>query len=399
MLLILLACALPLGGWFVMAPAPPEQTVDNEATANRARLVSAPAPALARTPDKPLPASGQPAASDADGAGDKARCGEDEVAVNKAAQPDPEDDMIRMELPTPDPDGIVRRLPGEVKPAGVGYGGAMRRIDAALRDSGDPFDRAVADWLDLDQITPPATRADALVTEALAVDDARVYGLAYANCHPWLSPQAKGAPSPAPSLGCARLSATRWAQLDPGNAVPWLWALQDADQRGDEAAQREALRNVAASSRMEVHNQAGAAAVARLRLADADLAAQADATMQALAVSPPPALPLTTHCRDRAAGDPDVASTCSRIAGLLYEHSDSRLWHAIGGSLHKRVTGDASWLDRAHREQHAMGPAPSGASSSTPCGAQRDFLERIVRMDAVGELKLAQEARRAASAP
>ncbi len=362
--------------------------------ASGARLVATPARAL----DPLLPTSAAVSASDAGGAGDQARCGEDQLAITKEPRPDPEDGMIHVNSPAPDPDGIVRRMSGEIKPAGVGYTGAMRRVDAALRNSGDPFDRAMADWLDLDQIAPPAARADALVMDALAVNDPRVYGLAYANCHSWLGVPADGPPAPVPSPGCARLSATRWAELDPGNAVPWLWVLQDADQRGDDAARREALRHAAASSRMDVRSQSGAAAVARLRLADADLAAQSAAVTQALGVEPPPASPLTTHCRDRAAGDADLASTCARLAELLYHHADSVLWHAIGGSLHKLLTGDASWLDRAHREQRPAGPIRPGAVDGTPCGAQRGFLQHVVRMDAIGELRLAREARHAASA-
>lgn len=406
MLLVLLACALSLGGWLVVGPALATRRatstsfVDLETPAGRARRDAA--IALARMSDGSLPPSAASAVAAPAGKGaedDKARCGEDQMAAYKEPQPDLADGMIHVEMPTPDPDGIVRHLPGEIKLAGVGYTGAMRRIDAALRASTDPFDRAVADWLDLDQITPPTARVDALVTDALAANDPRVYGLAYTNCHPWLVLAANGSPSPTPSLGCARLSATRWAQLDPGNATPWLWALQDADERGDEAAQREALQGAATSSRMDVHYQAAAAAVARLRLADADLAAQSTATMQAMAILPPSAMRVTTRCRDRAGGDAELASTCSRIAELLYDHSDSLLWHAIGGSVHKLVTGDASWLDRAHRQQRAMGPAQSGAVDDTPCGAQRSFLKHIVRMDAIGEVKLAQEAQRAASAP
>ncbi len=382
MLLVLLACALSLGGWLVVGPAlathraASASSVDIETPAGRARRDAA--IALARMPDGSSPPSAATAAASPAGKGaedDKARCGDDQVTVYKEPQPDPDDGMIHLERPTPDPDGMVRRLPGEIKPAGVGYTGAMRRIDAALRNSGDPFDRAMADWLDLDEISPPEVRLDALVRDAQAVNDPRVYGLAYANCHPWLAVGPNGA------------------------ASPWLWALQDADQRGDEAAQRETLRQMAASSRMDVHFHAGAAAVARLQLADADLAAQSTAMVQALGVEPPPASPLTTRCRERAAGDADLASTCSHIAELLYDHSDSLLWHDIGGSLHKLLTGDASWLERAHREQRSMGTAQPDAADGTPCGAQRSFLKHIVRMDAIGELKLVQETRRAASAP
>ncbi len=351
-LLLLLACALPLAGWFVVeavlttrTPASPKPG-DIETPGGRARL----AVALARLPNQPLPFSDSaaPPASAASGvAEDRAKCDEDQRAVYRELQPDPEDGGIHLEMPVPDADGVLRHLPGEIKPAGVGYTGAMRRLDAALRNGGNPFDRAMADWLDLGQVTPPASRTAALVLDASAADDPRVYGLAYANCHPWLTVAANGASS---SDGCARLSATRWAQLDPGNAAPWIWALNDADQRGDALAQREALQHLAAASRMDIHYYAGAVAVAHLQVGEADLAAQTSATMQALAITPPPASPLTTRCRDRAAGDPDLASTCSRIAKLFYEHSDSFLWRALGGSLHKLVSGDASWLNRAHRD-------------------------------------------------
>jgi hypothetical protein len=400
-LLLLLACALSLGGWFVVAPtlatSPAQQAIAIETPPSGTRLGATPAP----PPERPLPSLAPVAASAASGAGDKAMCGADQEAIYQQPKPDPDDGMIHVEMPQADPDGIVRRMPGEIKPAGVGYTGAMRRIDAALRASADPFDRAMADWLDLDQITPPVVRADALVQDALAVDDPRVYGLAYSTCHPSFAVAVRGTPLPAsaPSPGCARLSATRWAQLDPGNATPWLWALSDAQRTGDAAAAREALSNMASSSRMDLHPLAGAAAVARLQLADADLAAQSSALVQAIGIEPPPAAPLTTRCHDGAGGDAALASTCSRIAELLYDHSDSLLWHAIGGSVHKLATGDPSWLDRAHREQRSTTPAQPAAVNDTPCGAQRGFLKRIVRMDAVGQLKLAQEARRAASAP
>jgi len=332
----------------------------------------------------------------ADAASIDARCGGDQRPAYRAPPPDPGDGMIHIGLPVADPDGVLRHLPGEIKPAGVGYTGAMRRIDAALRSSGDPFDRAVADELDLAQVTPPALRTEALVQDALAANDFRVYSLAFAACHPGLG-EAPG--SPAPSTGCARLSTARWAQLDPGDAQPWLWALADADKRGDVAAQREALARIAASSHLNLRSQAGMAAVARLPLADADLAAQSDAAVQALSAGPPSSA-LTARCVNHAGGDAEVAATCDRIATMLYEHADSLLWHRLGGSLHKLVTGDASWLERARREQQAgfARPAASPADGG-PCSAQREALRDWVRQGEVGDMALLHEALRAASAP
>ena len=320
------------------------------------------------------------------------------MAVRKEPQPDPADGRIHVEMPTSDPDGIVRHLPGEIKPAGVGYTGAMRRIDAALRNSGDPFGRAMADWLDLDEISPPEVRLDALVRDAQAASDPRPYGLAYEACYGDFQSVLTGRPATSPA--CASLSAVDWARLDPGNAEPWLFALDRAVEAGDAAAQREAMQRMADSSRFDVHFFAGSAAVARLRMhRDADLAAQSMATMKAAAITFPPYQALTVRCHDRADGDVDLAANCARIAQMMFDHSDTFVARAIGGSVHRLLTGDTSWLDRAHREQRSTRPVQTAALDNTPCGAQREFLRHIVRMDAIGEMKLAQEARRAASAP
>ncbi len=401
---ILIAGALLSCGWLVVEPAvprrkptPPAPPVDIETPAGRARLAAA--LALARMPDGPAPS----AASSASSTGASARadgrklCGEDQLPVYAELQPDPEDGTAHAGMPEPDPDGILRHLPGEIKPAGVGYTGAMARIDAALRGSVDPFDRSVADWLDLNKITPPAARTEALVQDALAVSDPRVYRLAYASCHPWvgLMPAAASPETP----GCARLSATRLAQLDPGNAEPWLWVLAAADERGDAVAAREALDRMAASSSMDLHFFAGAAAVSSLDLPNADVAAQSMAVMQALGTPTAPFSPLTARCRNGAGGDAGLAATCSRIAELMVEHSDSIIGLNVGGSIHKLVTGDASWLDRAHQEEHQAGVYAPTTKSSEPCSGERQAFKDFVRLDKVGEVALMREKLRAANAP
>ena len=404
---MLLACALPLGGWLVVgpvlptrAPVAPEPPIDIGTPSVRAQRAAA--PASSRRPDGPasqaVAVASSPAASGT--SDDKGRCGEDQLPRYKMPEPD-EDGRFRLEMPVPDPDGIVRHLPGEIQPAGVGYTGAMRRIDAALRSSGAPFDRAVADWLDLDTIYTPTARVDALVQDATAATDPRVYALAYETCNPMQFGEAPGFPKAATSPACGRLNATEWARLDPGNGAPWLYALDRADRLGDEAGQREAFDRLAAASRFDIRYQAGAAAVARLRLpGDADLAAQMVAAEKALPMSMPLFHALTGRCRDRAGGDADRAATCARIAETLFERSDSLLSRAIGGSVHKQLTGDAAWLDRAHKEQHAFGDHVAATVVDTsPCGAARAGLKYFVRLGAVGEMALLKESLHAASAP
>jgi len=396
--MLLLACVLSLGGWVVVAPAlrgtgrdvvePPADLSSSEAAPTRRAGAAAPAasamPAVAGAARAFVPQAVDARAAETT----DARCGEDQLPVYRPAERDA-DGAIHVEAPVPDPDGIVRRLPGEIKSAGVGYTGAMSRLDAALRSSGDPFDRAMADWLDLDLIEPPVRRQEALVRDAVATSDARVYGLAYAACNvPAVVPDAPPA--------CAELSPDVWAQLDPGNAKPWLYALQRADAAGDVAAGRVALDRLAGSTRLDVRFHAGAAAVARQRLGDADLAAQSMTVARALGMPQPPFQALTARCRDGAGGDPALAATCARIADVFYEHSDTYMGRAIGASLHKIATGDAGWLDRVHQEQRERRGPDAVAPGNAPCAGQRAFLALFVRLDEVGETHLA---RQAASAP
>ena len=112
----------------------------------------------------------------------------------------------------------------------------MRRIDGALRASADPFDRAVADWLDaLDALAPPERMAR-LVEDAVSTADARVYALAFRTCR---------LPREVPAGGsCDALSARRWAELDRGNALPWVYVYAQARQSGDVSAQQEAMTRI-----------------------------------------------------------------------------------------------------------------------------------------------------------
>jgi hypothetical protein len=386
-IVVMLVVAGLAGWWALRAPAverpavatPPDP--DLETPAGRARLDAV--LALAKMPDDPWTfAQSIRAASAASGTDDrKARCGEDEVPVYGE--------------PVADADGFVR-APAEVtRPGGVGYTGARRRIDAALRASGDPFDRSVADWLNVDDLRTPSGRVDALVQDALGSSDARSYALAVEVCTD-LGNDAmplSGLPAWWQSPSCGRLDTGEWARRDPGNAVPWLFALTFADRAGDPAGQREALRRMATSTRFDVGFGAGSAAVARVKLmSDADLAGQADLAVQAIGVNgSQPYGPLTQRCRDQAAGDRELAVLCDAISDVMFDRSDGLITRAIGGSLHKLATGDPSRLDQAHREQQERSSHWSPNTGFSPCGATRAMMQRFVRVGQVGEAAAAKE--------
>lgn len=377
-LAVLLLFALVPGAWFVLGPTRPAPVaapppIDVETPAGRARLDAA--LALARMPDDPwtlaesIPVA--PSASDPTGA--KSNCGEDQAQRVEA---------------TPDADGVIRNAAVETRAAGVGYTGATRRIDAALRASGDPFDGSVADALNIGDVLTSIGRLEALVQDAVASGDPRIYGLAFEACNGMV-----GSSAPAGFASCAQLNVQEWVRRDPGNAAPWIDALQRANESGDQVAQQEAMRQIASSSRFETYFGAASAAVARLQIAsDADLYAQSILSMQAAVLyRNPPFQAVTSRCRDGAAGDKDRAAVCESVGEVLFDHADTLLTRAIGGSIHRLATGDPSRLDQAHREQRAFAEHWKPATGFSPCKDEREVLKSFVRVGTIGELAMLKE--------
>ena len=79
------------------------------------------------------------------------------------------------------------------------------------------------------------------------------------------------------------------------------------------------------------------------------------------------------------------------------QQQDGLLPLAIGGSIHKQVTGDATRLDAIHREVHDFGER-WGAQDESPCSSERQLLQRMVQIGEHGEIALMRsEPKRATS--
>lgn len=300
--------------------------------------------------------------------------------------------MIHPEMPEPDSDGIVRRIPGEIKAAGVGYTGAMQRIDAALRSTGDPYDQAVADALNIGGLRSQEARMASVIQDAESSHDARIESLAFAACSGIVQWQPIGQ-RPLPSIPvCVRLNARDWARDDPGNGVPWLYALQQADQVDDHAAQREALLQLSLATRFDMRVGSAAAAVARVRVpSDADLAAQFTLAVQANGMEFAPFHAVTSRCLNKGGGDLDMAASCHAIAAHMLDDADSFIVQAIGGSIRKQVTGDGARLEQVRRDMRAFGQRWAEQSDEAPCGVERQMLRRLVEVGRHGEVALMKE--------
>lgn len=386
-----LAC-VALGGWLVVAPALPKAgPVAVEPPTNLDAMRDLPgrgaaSPTPRRASDATLLAAlpVQPAVA---GGAEKpvGRCGEDQAPAYAD--------------PLPEEDGGMRARPVLAKPAGVGYTGAQRRVDAALRATGDPFDSAVADALNVDNLRTPDDRIAALVQDALSADDPRLYALAFSVCKNAEAPPMPDMPGAARAAGepgmraCSRLDPRRWAGRDPGNAVPWLYALERADVADDRVGQHEALQQLGTTSRFQMDFGATAAAVARLHPADdSDLTGQTFLVMQAAQFELWPSFSgITTRCKDKAGGDAAMAAICEHVADVLFDHSDSMLTRSVGASVHKLATGDASRLDRAHAERKELADKwaarVSDGVDAPPCDRARRFLQHFVLVGKVGEVE------------
>jgi hypothetical protein len=377
---------LALGAWWlVRGPtvepraalrAAPESDID--APALRARRDAA--LALATAADDPWTfaeslAASAPASSPVASA-DKSRCGDDERP--RFADPEVRGGTIAAD---------------QTAAAGPHYLAVRARMDAVLRASADPFDRAVADWLDVGQMRSPSGRVDALVQQATVTSNARVYGLAWRACV---------ASSPTPA-SCTALSARHWAQVDPGNGVPWVFALDQARNSNDPAGQQEAMTRLASATRFDEYKFAPAAAVAaHAPNNDADLAAVDDLSVEALArtmVVMTPISSLFGACRGVAGGDAPRLQQCQAISGTMFDHTDSVFLRDASGGLQFVTNGDETKRQVARAESALAARDWSPATGFSECQQSRDVLKGMRRRNEVGEVEEARERARAFVTP
>ena len=115
------------------------------------------------------------------------------------------------------------------------------RLLARMSASADPYANAVATWLDIGDADDPnhlAERVRKLAAMAASTRDPRLYSLALRTC--WRRTDRE----------CVALSARRWSEIDPGNAMPWLMMLDEAAQQHDESGLQEALFHVTHAERL-----------------------------------------------------------------------------------------------------------------------------------------------------
>jgi len=367
------------GWWWLRAPAverarlarPPE--IDIDPPGMRARREAA--IALATAPDDPWTFAESLAAS----------------APPRPAEPQREKEDCgiaggpQFEKEASADDGAV-----QTRAATVGWLAARARIDATLRASADPLDRVTADFVNAGDLRTPDGVVDAVARQAAASNDPRVVALGHAVCQK----TAAGPPS------CAALTAEHWAQVDPGNGLPWVELLGAARARGDEAATRDAMAHLAAAARFDTRLYAPVGAIVdHLPVDGRDLAATGELVERALgqvAALPLPAFqPLLDACRNQAGGDEQRANQCRAISDVMFAHSDSMIPFALSGTLLQLTTGDSARRDLIKAERALAVAHWSPATGLAPCRDLREQLRQLDRKARLGEVEaMREEARR-----
>lgn len=371
---------LAVGAWWVVrAPAIGRQAVaappdiDIDPPGMRARREAA--FALAAMPDDPWTFAEALAASAPAPAKEKDSCGLEGRPVYAEA-------------------AASEAQPVQTAGASSGYIATQVRLEAALRASTDPLDRAVADLLNVGDLRSQSGAIEAVVQQAAVTTDARLYALGYRMCHANLPP----------APGCGAISLERWIQLDPGNGTPWLMTLSEAQARGDAEGVRAAMSGLASATRFDMYPQIAAGAVARRAARnDADLAAVNDLSFKATTVEAvlgfPPFQPLILVCQDKAGGDAALAQTCRTISDTMFAHSDTLISLAISGALLLQTTGDASRRDFIRAERTVAAARWSPATGFSECHEMRDWLNNLTRTAKVGEVEAMRERMRQFVAP
>jgi hypothetical protein len=377
------------GWWLVRAPAvehhavAPPPDIDIDPPAMHARREAA--FKLALMPDDPWSFAESLAASMPEAPAAKSRCGVDQAPLAEAVATA----------------GDASAGGKPAKPAGPGYLAELARVDARMRSSVDPFDQAVADWLNVGGVQGSTQAIEALAQRALTTADPRIYALAFRACQ---TPASAAGEAPGPGAGsCPALSVRRWIELDADNAAPWLFAFSQAVASGDATAQQEALTRMASASRFDdgLYLAAGAVA-AHASGEESMLAADYDLSQQAFQKTIgmfDPIGPLMQACRDKAGGDSNRAQQCQAIGDLMSERGDSLLLQTFGGALHFQATGDASRRDHDRAERAEMSKHWSPATGMSECQVVRDGLKAVARNAQIGELAAARERLRERTAP
>ena len=194
------------------------------------------------------------------------------------------------------------------------------------------------------------------------------------------------------------LNAARWAQVDEGNATPWMFVLEEAKRHKDEAAIADALFHIASARRFDDRFFAASASIeAHAGSLDIDTIGAFSLSVEAVGMAAAQFAPLQTltlACRLPEIGDANRRQLCEGVAEVMAERSDTLMLRQVGGGMGRRLGWSEERLDAmsaeasAWRHAEASGDAESLASN---CSGMKKLLGRFARQASLGEVGVMHE--------
>jgi hypothetical protein len=179
--------------------------------------------------------------------------------------------------------------------------------------------------------------ADQLATSVATTRDGRAYATAWYLC-------GKTYPANAMVGPCAQVTAARWGELEPGNAMPWIIEAGRASRAGDRVSFEAALARAAEATSSNLHWFDIYALASHPLLDKADQATQLVALTELVGMAaafPFPSMePITRRCRGVDSMTDDQRLQCLAIASALSRGS-THVELSLGASLGKAV----GWTD------------------------------------------------------
>jgi hypothetical protein len=182
---------------------------------------------------------------------------------------------------------------------------------------------------------------DALARIASEGSDAGAYGLAFLAC--------SGVDSPGGTDPCAQLSARQWAQIEPHNALPWLFVATEAARQSQASLVADAYFHAAQAQHIDSHWGLFATALDARAVRGQGVVIRNDIALavmdMAAAMRYPPFQPVFAYCDVDALADTNRRQVCDDLANLMTERSDTTTALVVGTQIGARLGWPASRLE------------------------------------------------------
>jgi len=190
---------------------------------------------------------------------------------------------------------------------------------------------------------------DGLAAAAAANNDPAAYGLAYLSCT-GTDAAAAGA--------CAQISARQWAQIEPQNALPWLFVAGEAGRQLQAPLVADAVFRASRAQGIDSHWHLYAKLLSAGALQGQGADVRNDVALAAMGMAAAtrfaPYQPVFSYCAGDALADPNRRQVCDDLANVLTERSDTSTALQVGTRLGERLGWPAPRLDelRARRDAY-----------------------------------------------